>query len=163
MENVIILGKRLLPVEQIAPGRAVRCFDQSRLQVREGIQGARRAAQSGHPTYGIDAAGVCNGARLSDAHRRQCRGQSVDCLQRRKAQARHCHAQAGCACEIRQPVHLRQHPWPRVVKPSDGINLNVAFEGGVVTNQIAESLMATLVDGNALYKSVEETKAAYRR
>lgn len=50
---------------------------------------------------------------------------------------------------------------PRVVRPGDGISLNVAFRSSPVTDQIAEELTVTLDDGNALYKSVEEIKAAY--
>jgi hypothetical protein len=84
MEDVITVGKRLLPVEQIVPGQAIRSDEQSRVQAREELQGAGRIAQSRYGPHGSESAGVCKGSGLSHADRRQCRRQSGHCLQRRK-------------------------------------------------------------------------------
>jgi hypothetical protein len=50
---------------------------------------------------------------------------------------------------------------PGSVNPGDGIALNVVFNGNSGNNQIADSVLVTLSDGDALNKSVEQAKATY--
>jgi hypothetical protein len=50
---------------------------------------------------------------------------------------------------------------PRLVNAGDGITLNVVFTGNNRNNQIAESFLVTLADGDGLFKSVDQSKAAY--
>ena len=50
---------------------------------------------------------------------------------------------------------------PGFVKPGDGIGLNVVFTGNNRNNQIADNVLVTLSDSDALFKSIEQSKAAY--